>query len=143
MKAKVCLTALGLLLALAVSGAAMAEEPLAPSCAPGCYGGGFSGYWGFSELYPPQHLLNRLPHYALFPPVYYSVPIPRTYGYSPFAYPPGFTTPPAPPPEPLVIQNPYVPKADAPQPDENKVTVSPLRVRNPYVGEGIAGLASQ
>ena len=34
-----------------------------------------------------------VPYFALFPPVYYSYRVPRTYGYSPFAYPPGILTP--------------------------------------------------
>ena len=35
----------------------------------------------------------RIPYYALYPPVYYSYPVARPYGYSPFAYPPGTMTP--------------------------------------------------
>ncbi len=38
-------------------------------------------------------LADNVPHFAAFPPVYYSAPVPRTYGYSPFAYPPGVRTP--------------------------------------------------
>jgi hypothetical protein len=33
------------------------------------------------------------PYYALHPPVYYSYPVPRSYGYSPFAYPGCVPTP--------------------------------------------------
>ncbi len=56
---------------------------------------------------------EQLPYYAKFPPVYYSYPVPRTYGYSPFAYPPGVMTPElAVAPEPLDIINPFV----SPQP---------------------------
>jgi len=33
------------------------------------------------------------PYFALHPPVYYSVPVPRTYGYSPHAYPGSTATP--------------------------------------------------
>ena len=36
---------------------------------------------------------QELPFYAKFPPVYYSYPVARPYGYSPFAYPPGIMTP--------------------------------------------------
>ena len=58
----------------------------------GAYGLGFFNYsqYGNGGNY-------RIPYYALFPPVYYSYPVARTYGYSPFAYPPGTITPAAPP----------------------------------------------
>lgn len=36
---------------------------------------------------------NRIPFYALHPPVYYSYPIARPYGDSPFASPPGYYGP--------------------------------------------------
>ena len=58
---------------------------------PGGYGLGFYNYGG--SYYGNTF---RIPYYALYPPVYYSYPVPRTYGYSPFAYPPGTMTPAAP-----------------------------------------------
>jgi hypothetical protein len=36
---------------------------------------------------------DTIPYFSLFPPVYYSYHVPRPYGYSPFAYPPGVFTP--------------------------------------------------
>jgi hypothetical protein len=78
------------------------------------FNGGFGGFggccgdvWGFAELY--RELLNNVPYYALHPPVYYSYPVPRTYGYSPFAYPGYIMTPEGCEPEPLEIINPHVP----------------------------------
>jgi hypothetical protein len=56
----------------------------------GGFGGGY-GYWDIGRLY--QVLSDNVPYYSAFPPVYYSMPVPRTYGYSPFAYPPGVMTP--------------------------------------------------
>lgn len=53
---------------------------------PGAYGMGFYNYNDTSGYY-------RVPYYSLFPPVYYSHPVARPYGYSPFAYPPGTITP--------------------------------------------------
>ena len=47
--------------------------------------------WVYAELY--RELYNNVPYFALHPPVYYSYPVPRTYGYSPFAYPPYVMTP--------------------------------------------------
>jgi hypothetical protein len=58
----------------------------------GGFGGGYGGgYWDIGRLY--QVLSQNVPYYSAFPPVYYSMPVPRTYGYSPFAYPPGVMTP--------------------------------------------------
>jgi hypothetical protein len=110
------------------------------------FGGGF-GFGGgyddcdFAELY--RQLYNNLPYFALHPPVYYSEPVPRTYGYSPFAYPPGVMTPEiACAPQPVTINNPYAP-ATAPSvapaganTDRSAATrpqIEPLVVLNPYV----------
>lgn len=105
--------------------------------------GGFGGGcgWDIAELY--RELYNNLPYFALHPPVYYSGVVPRTYGYSPFAYPPGTMTPDLVcVVQPVTINNPYVPStqpatpaatgpsdraAAAPKP------VEPLVVINPYV----------
>jgi hypothetical protein len=110
------------------------------------FGGGFGFGGGYddcdaAELY--RELYNNLPYFALHPPVYYSEPVPRTYGYSPFAYPPGVMTPEiACAPQPVTINNPYVPST-APtavpgnsNPDRSAGTnspVEPLVVINPYV----------
>ena len=61
---------------------------------------------------------DYVPYYAMHPPVYYSEPVPRTYGYSPFAYNSFVATPSPrvvhygtvshrPAPKPVVIENPY------------------------------------
>ena len=52
--------------------------------------GGYN-FWDAGRLYGV--LADNVPYYSAFPPVYYSVPVARTYGYSPFAYPPGTMTP--------------------------------------------------
>jgi len=74
--------------------------------------GGFGGWYGGGyNLYVDQ----RPPYFAMFPPVYYSYPVPRTYGYSPFAYPPGTMTPEI-TEVPATINNPYVtPKNEQPK----------------------------
>src|SRR5690349_6325928 len=76
------------------------------------YGGGYGGYggYGFGAWDVGRHyqvLADNVPYHAAFPPVYYSYPVPRTYGYSPFAYPPGVMTPEV-EMAPEVIDNPYV-----------------------------------
>lgn len=70
----------------------------------GCYGPAYN-----------QYGRDTVPYYSLYPPVYYSYPVPRTYGYSPFAYPPGTMTPELQIqeiPAPKVMSNPYF-KSDA------------------------------
>jgi len=108
-------------------------------------GGGYDGGWDIAELY--RQLYNNLPYFALHPPVYYSYPVPRTYGYSPFAYLPNVMTPDvAFCPEPATIINPYVPsskqESSKPQGDQTASTASPSRqqsqpqplvIINPYV----------
>ena len=96
--------------------------------------------------------------FAAFPPVYYSAPVPRTYGYSPFAYPPGVMTPDLVETvsEPQVIENPYIspaptgegPAMIAPETVDQTTSVAPIRgpqvILNPYVSQtgGASGMAS-
>jgi hypothetical protein len=108
----------------------------------GGFGGGYGGYggWDVAELY--RQLYNNLPYFALHPPVYYSEPVPRTYGYSPFAYPPGTMTPDVVgEAQPVTINNPYAP-ATAPAKAEGKpndrsasaaAAPEPLVIVNPFV----------
>lgn len=94
----------------------------------GGYGLGFYNYSGnyFGNNY-------RQPYYALYPPVYYSYPVARPYGYSPFAYPPGVMTPEAPQQKvaPVEYINPLVPQSSSPAPDK---TAGRARMyHNPFV----------
>lgn len=114
----------------------------------GMYGGWGGGYWDIGRLY--QVLSDNVPYYSAFPPVYYSVPVPRTYGYSPFAYPPGVMTP-----EivdvagPAEIINPHIEPASlegAPV-GKDKVTqaagtIEALVVHNPYVNDSLVRTAA-
>lgn len=101
-------------------------------------GGAYDGGWDLAELY--RELLNNVPYYALHPPVYYSYPVPRTYGYSPFAYPPHVMTPEiCGEIEPLDIVNPYVPSTHQKPAEEDNNTADarsapePLVIINPFV----------
>jgi hypothetical protein len=121
---RICLP---LLVALAVGTAA------APAVA-GCYGG-WGGYYGGYSLYSR----DAIPYFAQNPPVYYSYPVPRTYGWSPYAYPPGTMTPELELPQapaPVTIHNPYV-KPTAPSEStaavETRSQSTALRIVNPYV----------
>ena len=135
-----------LLIAAVVLAAASVGNRAQAQCGPYGFGGGY-GAWDVGRLYGV--LADNVPYYAAFPPVYYSQPVPRTYGYSPFAYPPGVMTPEVVETvEPQVIDNPYVTPAPAVQgtsaPVEPRVidqttSVAPVReplvILNPYVSQ--------
>ncbi len=100
----------------------------------------YGGYYRWFSPYPADltdlYNVGRIPtppYFALNPPVYYSLPVPRTYGYSPYAYPPYVRTPEIAPPGPKVIQNRYVPRPGQPAPTPEKSASVPLRIINPYV----------
>jgi len=138
----------GLVLVLALAFSVVETREVQAQCGVG--GGGF-GYGGFGfdvgRLY--DVLGQNVPHFAAFPPVYYSAPVPRTYGYSPFAYPPGTATPDL--PSPIIaakeILNPYVPastvaeKAEADKVTQSDSTPQPLAIVNPFVGPRLEGPA--
>jgi hypothetical protein len=105
----------------------------------GVIGGGDYG-WDIAELY--RELYNNLPYFALHPPVYYSEPVPRTYGYSPFAYPPEVMTPEiVGEAQPVTINNPYVPATKPAaveiKPSDRSASTGqapePLVIINPFV----------
>lgn len=74
------------------------------------YGLGIGGLYRSLD-FPTE---RRVPYFAAHPPVYYSQPVPRTYGYSPFAYGPNVRTPDVVPASsgPVEIVNPYVPSSN-------------------------------
>jgi hypothetical protein len=95
-------------------------------------------------------LADNVPHFAAFPPVYYSAPVARSYGYSPFAYPPGTMTPQlAAESQPVEIINPHFTPATSTSTEavEDKVTqakiTQPLLVMNPYVSPRMAEASAQ
>ena len=122
------------LLALAIVSAwadARASEPW--------FGCGAPCGYPFYAQYGHEHI----PYFALHPPVYYSYPVARTYGYSPFAYPFGSPTPEiemAPPkvekkPEPKTTLNPFVRETSVKEAShaEHAAPAEPKVVYNPYV----------
>ncbi len=96
---------------------------------------GWLGYFG------SPYSLGKIPvppYFSLHPPVYYSYPVARSYGYSPYAYPGSFQSPEVVMPQ--VIENPYVQPQSAPQPKEEPTvrekTVSAASyqiIENPFV----------
>lgn len=75
---------------------------------------------------------DTIPYFALHPPVYYSRPMSRPYGMSPFAYPPGAVLPPL--PQPQMVINSYVGQGDALPPATSAAPApKPLIIENPFV----------
>lgn len=106
--------------------------------------------YGFLSTGPNLYGGESIPYFSMHPPVYYSAPVPRTYGYSPFAYPPGIMTPdiecaPAP------ILNPHVPQKATGAKTERTASVrhsiAPKLIYNPFVeqphGKAVAELADR
>ena len=126
------------ILAAVVVALAVSSKAQAQMCGGGGYGCGYGCDLGL--LY--NSLDYNVPYFAAHPPVYYSYPVPRTYGYSPFAYPPGVMTPDVVNDSaPIEITNPYVPSSqqDKSKDHPNQTAASvrrqpePLVIDNPYV----------
>ncbi|RIK76396.1 MAG: hypothetical protein DCC67_13960 [Planctomycetota bacterium] len=135
-----------LAIAMAISIHAAVVDRAHGQCGAMCGYAGYGGFWDIGRLY--GLLADEVPYYAAFPPVYYSYPVPRTYGYSPFAYPPGVMTPEVEIVELQTIENPYFKGEEVPQPSAGKssetgnaadqtagsaVHGAPLVIDNPYV----------
>lgn len=78
---------------------------------------------------------ERLPYYALFPPVYYSHPIRHPYGHSPFARLPELPSVLEVRSEgPLAVKNPFC-GLESPRPKDETPGSGPLVVKNPHFGQ--------
>jgi hypothetical protein len=90
--------------------------------------------YGYGGYYQPGYSQDYAPYFALHPPVYYSYRIARTYGDSPFPYPPGFTALQAysSSDQPQIIKNQHDEDAN-PSNDQQYQSRMPLRIRNPFV----------
>lgn len=107
------------------------------------------GAWGGFAPWYTGYTREHIPYYAMHPPVYYSYPVPRPYGWSPWAYPPGVMTPDilGEMSGPKEMINPHVPPAENAKPTSstNKTTQLPQDRRpvpqvviNPFVGNTLA-----
>ena len=104
---------------------------------------GFGGFGGTSittvfDLYRIG-LIPIPPYFALHPPVYYSYPVPRPYGYSPFTYSGNIRTPQiiGEVIQPAIIRNPYVPNSQSVETNHQGQLGGfrpghPLVIPNPY-----------
>ena len=103
----------------------------------------FPGYTGFASPYS----LGQIPvppYFSLHPPVYYSYPVPRTYGYSPYAYPESVRTPDIQiQPQAKVIENPHSTKPVKEEDDRRTAFVSPKTILNPFTKQSSSQLATQ
>jgi hypothetical protein len=86
--------------------------------------------WGYTG-----YVREHVPYFAMNPPVYYSYPVARAYGFSPYAYLPYTRTPELAPLRPAVFQNPYVAGFSGEGPYAEQPRVKPFRARNPYFDE--------
>jgi hypothetical protein len=85
-----------------------AQAQVAPGCSPIQYWLGNNHDHWFGGTFSSPYATGRIPtppYFALHPPVYYSYPVPRSYGYSPFAYP-------------GIVATPEVTEVSAPEPEE-------------------------
>jgi hypothetical protein len=116
-----------------------------------CWFGNLNAYGSSGTLYGSGYLPVP-PYFAVHPPVYYSHPYYRPYGWSPFAQP-GWAAPVALRPTPVAVANPYVPKFKV-EPreaaEEKNNTAKAVMIENPYfvakqpTGQGrLAGLPTQ
>lgn len=98
-------------------------------------------YPGWLGFYGSPYSLGQIPvppYFSLHPPVYYSQPVARSYGYSPYAYPGTVVTPEVVAPQEII--NPHVtPKAEpeaetSPAVEQETVTTAAYQIiENPFV----------
>jgi len=126
---------LGLIL---LAGALLTILGTEPARAGNGYGDGGYGFPGLYNYYvnPYYPSDRRMPYFAEHPPVYYSFPVARPYGLSPYAYPPTYEPPVV--VEPLVVPNPHVKaKPSAAEIEDRRAerrrAPEPVVVWNPYV----------
>ncbi len=119
--------------ALAVSAIAAALQCRDAQAGSPFLGGGYFGGGSYS-IYSTE----SIPFYWRYSPVYYSLPVPRTYGYSPYAYPPGVQTPEIIFEEPELMINPYVPREKTSAEPAGRVTSRVKRIQNPFVTASVA-----
>ena len=93
--------------------------------------GGHYAWWGY--CWPENYVVDTPPYFAVHPPVYYSYMVARTYGYSPFAYPPGVLTPGSEPVRAVWCKM-RIDRGVGETPDSQQGR-QPLRIDNPFVDQ--------
>jgi hypothetical protein len=129
---RLALTFAGLLSLILAAPAVAADYPVSI-----WYGMGHGLHSEIGRISPyTSGLVPTPPYFALHPPVYYSAPVPRSYGWSPYAYPSYVMTPEAKPiAKPAMFHNPFVdpPKPAVEKRTENKSAAMPKIMLNPFV----------
>lgn len=74
---------------------------------------------------------GHLPHFAKYPPVYYSRPVARPYGYHPYAHWAQTHVPRVATPSPLVVVNQYA-VGETECVSGRQVSPAPLKITNPF-----------
>jgi hypothetical protein len=105
-----------------------------------------SAAWPYNQFYPNCYVGNystysqeSIPYYALYPPVYYSYPVARTYGLYPFAYYAEAAPSQSVAIEPKMVRNSFVEQKSVEEP--KLLSQQPLRIVNPFVEQ--AGVSNQ
>jgi hypothetical protein len=100
---------------------------------PYCTGGfpypTWGGYW--DSPYATDRIPTP-PYFAIHPPVYYSYPFPRTYGYSPYAYPGTIETPQIEIERPAVIENPHTSDKKLKRDQRERTASTQKEIINPF-----------
>ncbi|MCG8586247.1 MAG: hypothetical protein MI757_16190 [Pirellulales bacterium] len=142
MKTRACM--LAIVAAAMLTFGSQSAEARGPGMGPlgrtvtGYYSGNFGYYNMLWRLYNTSHVPVP-PYFALQPPVYYSQPVPRPYGWGPYAYPRWIETPaPAPAVKPAMVNNPFV----APKESKPDKGATAGMIFNPYAMDA-AGLATR
>ncbi len=107
-------------------------------------GGGFGQYFGGGQsgLYS-SGLIPTPPYFAIHPPVYYSRPVARPYGYSPYAYPDYVRTPEPKVVKPIAYRNPFVKQSKpAGVKTASHTAVVPQITINPFVRQPSESIVS-
>jgi len=132
----------GIVCAVALWGATSESAQAQTFGAYGCGGFAQPGWFGYGSSPYSLGQIPVPPYFALHPPVYYSAPVPRSYGYSPYAYPGTVETPEIVFPE--VIPNPHVEQLPEAENTSNIKVVRFQVIDNPFVRPELkAHLATQ
>ncbi len=104
---------------------------LAPGSADACdwAGNGYLAGWPGWTIRSSGYSAEHIPYFAKHPPVYYSYPVARPYGYSPYASPPVMTFREVVVVRPVLVRNGYVTGETDPRKAEKP---APLRIINPF-----------
>ncbi len=119
-------------------GAILLGPPSGNALAHGPVGSGYlAPWWSAPRVYTQEYI----PYFAKHPPVYYSRPITRPYGYVPYAYWPEKCVPQVVVAQPVVVRNHYV-AGDAVDRWTEEPSPAGRRIINPFVREREAPLPS-